>query len=403
MYTEVRNDSVTLHWDPPLQINGGKMNYEVWYNQLHKKVYTENYTDEVTYTLRNLESFTDYKIMVRAYTIGYSNKSNSVDVTTEIGTPGIIQQPGSMDSNSTRLSLLWQPPERKAGCIEYYELKIKTNTQTEDAAIITRVQGTRCSLKRSICQLGSGESNRTDKYEFSVRAVNVILSPHAHNYTEWNKLACEQKYTYYSNHGVPNTYNYHAYPSGVECELNGHGEPFIDWIKIDQFATILHGEWSKPLTHWCNYGPGNTEAIIFLTFVTCLGITSLLICTYKSLKKMKQIKNIKVVLPDALNDIVISEKLETFKDHGMFGGNDNLNELLGKAADDTLLPYSPHHRHIENNMHALDDSTSIGSAEENLDHEDGAEHDVDLLSLSDDYKTVRSLYKFIFLCFQRIP
>ncbi|EAT35350.1 AAEL012471-PA [Aedes aegypti] len=384
MLKDVRNDSVILHWDPPLQINGGKMNYEVWYNHQHKKIDPENYTDHVTYNLTGLEPFTNYKIIVRAYTIAYSNNSNSVDVTTEIGTPGIMQQPGSVDSNSTRLSIIWQPPEKKAGCMEYYELKIKTNTQTEESAIIMRVSGTRCTLKRTIC-LGSADSNRTDKYEFSVRAVNVILSPHAPNYTEWNRLACDQKYSYYLNHGVPNTYNYHSHPSGLECELNGHSVPFIDWMKIDQYATILHGEWSWPLTHWCNYGPSNTEAIIFLSFVTCLGIISLLICTYMSLKKMKQIKNIKVVLPDALNDIVASDKPDVFKE-----SNDSyVNGYSDKNAGDTLLSYSPSHRYVKNN---LDDSTSIGSNDENIDNDDGVvDGEVDLLSLSDDGKSQQYL------------
>lgn len=388
VYKDVRNDSVTLQWKPPLQINGGKMNYEVWYNHLHNKVYTENYTDDVTYTLRHLEPFTNYKIIVRAFTIGYSNNSNSVDVTTEIGIPGIMQQPGSVDLNDTRLSIVWQPPERKAGCIEYYELKIKTNTQNEDAAIITRVQGTRCRLKRSICQPSSKDSNRTDKYEFSVRAVNVILSPHAPNYTDWNKLHCDDKYSYYLGQGVPITYQYYAFSNAIECELNGHEVPFINWTKIDKFATILHGEWSKPLAHWCNYGSGNTQAIVFLTMVACSGIVGLTICTYKSLKKMKQIKNIKVVLPDALNDIVISDKSEAPKEHCSFNDHDN---FLGKVQDDSLVPFALNHRLTENNVHALDDTTSLGSTEENIDNEEGLANEGDLLSLSDDYKSQYNL------------
>ncbi|XP_055630613.1 cytokine receptor-like [Toxorhynchites rutilus septentrionalis] len=380
---EIRNDSITLQWKPPLHINGGKMNYEVWYNHLNTKVYIEDYTKAVTYTLTTLKPFTNYKIIVRAYTIGYSNTSNSVDVTTEIGVPGVIQQPGSVDLNDTRLAIQWSSPELKAGCIEYYELRIKT----KESDTITRVQSPFCRLKRSICQIGSTEFNRTDKYEFYVRAVNVILSPHAPNYTIWNKLHCGEKYSYYIEQGVPDSNQHYTYYNSIECERNGNEIPFINWNSIDKFATILHGEWSKPLSHWCNYGPENTPAIIFLTIIACSGIVSLSICTYVSLKKMKQIKNIKVVLPDALNDIVASDKSNVSRDFNSFHGHDNYDELLVKAQDDRSLSFALNHRHTGNNLPALDDATSLSSSQENLNDGDGIINDVDLLSLSDDYKS----------------
>lgn len=382
IYKDVRNDSVTLRWKPPLQINGGKMNYEVWYNDLHDKVYTDNYTEDGGHILRNLEPFKEYKIIVLAYTIGHSNASNSVTVKTEIGTPGVMQQPGSTDSNDTRLSIVWEPPKRKAGCIEYYELRIKTNKQTEDNAIITRVLRNQCHLKRSICHpVGSdADSSRIEKYEFSVRAVNVILSPHAPNYTMWNNLACDKKYSYYLSQGMPKQLN------RVECDVHGDDTPYIDWARVDRFATILHGEWSKPLAHWCNYGPENTKAIIFLTIIACSGILSLVICTYLSIKKMKQIKNIKVVLPDALNDIVASEKHDKSKENGSFSAHENFHDLLGKQ-DDTFIPFAIDHEHREEPIHGLDDTTSLSSTEDNIDNENIVANEADLLSLSDDYKS----------------
>ncbi|XP_058829691.1 cytokine receptor-like isoform X2 [Topomyia yanbarensis] len=386
IYKDIQNDSVTLHWKAPLQINGGKMNYEVWYNHLHTKVYTENYTHDVTYTLRQLEPFTSYKIIVRAYTIGFSNNSNSVDITTEIGKPGTMHQPGSVDLNDTRLSIVWQTPERKAGCIEYYELKIKTNVQNEDAATIIRVKGNRCRLTRSICQLGTVDSNRTDKYEFSVRAVNVILSPHAPNYTMWNKLHCSEKYSYYFDQGVSTSHNYHTYPSAVECEVHDQEVSFINWTRIDQYATIMHGEWSKPLAHWCNYGPEQSLFMIFFQVITASsGLVVVMACTCMIMKKMKRIKNIQVVLPDALKEIV-SENADITQKHCCFGDHEHYNESsdnepADNIRDDTLLPFATQHRYEENNLRVSEDTASLGSTEEMV------PNDIDLLTLSDDYKS----------------
>lgn len=390
VYSEVRNDSVTLHWKPPLHINGGKMNYEVWYNKSKIKVYTENYTSEQSYILRGLEPFMNYKIIVLAFTIGQSNASNSVDIKTEIGTPGVIQQPGSEDSSeSKQLSIVWQPPEPKAGCIEYYELRIKTNTQKDDSMAITRIQGTTCKLKRTICRLGSADSTQIDKYEFSVRAVNVILSPHAPNYTIWNKLSCDNKYNYYSDQIVPNTYQFSAGADDIECELGDNEIANIDWIKIDKFATLVHGEWSKPLAHWCNYGNENAKAIVFLTLIACSGILGLIICTYLSYRKMKQIKNIKVVLPDALNDIVTSEKIEAFKDNGSFYGLDNYSEFAEKIQDDSHVPFTE--GNDDKNFSRLDDTASLSSAEMHLNNGDMGANEADLLSLPEDLKSQYSL------------
>ncbi|XP_053689163.1 cytokine receptor-like isoform X2 [Sabethes cyaneus] len=384
-YKDIRNVSVTLHWKAPLQINGGKMNYEVWYNHLHTKVYTDNYTDDITYVLRDLEPFTNYKIIVRAYTIGYSNNSNSVDITTDIGTPGMIHQPGSVDLNDTRISIVWQIPERRAGCIEYYELKIKTNMQNEETATISRVQSTRCRLTRSICQISAIESNHTDKYEFSVRAVNVILSPHAPNYTIWNKLSCDEKYTYYSDQEVPATYHHDLYSGHVECELNDDEVSFINWTKIDPYATLLHSQWSKPLAHWCNYGPGASLIIIVVqTIVACCGILILIFFSIISMQKMKHIKNIKVVLPDALNDIIIPAKPDALKKNTL--RHENYSELLGKANNDNFSPFPFHHRKMEVPLRALEDSASLGSTEDNIDN-DEIVNNIDLLSLSDDCKS----------------
>lgn len=392
VFSEVRNDSVALHWKPPLHINGGKMNYEVWYNKSKIKVYTENYTSDQTYILRGLEPFMNYKIIVLAFTIGQSNASNSVDILTEIGTPGEIQQPGSEDSSDSKLSIVWQPPERRAGCLEYYELKVKTNTNSDDAAAITRIQGTRCQLKRSICQLAGADSHRVDKYEFSVRAVNVILSPHAPNYTVWNKLSCDKKYSYYSDQIVQTLNSYNTASDDIECELDDDEIANIDWTKIDKFATLLYGEWSRPLAHWCNnYGSENTKAIVFLTIIACSGIISLIICTYLSYKKMKQIKNIKVVLPDALNDIVISEKGDVCKENGSYYGHDNYGEFAGKIQDDSHVPFTNSNRHSEKNINMLDDTASLSSAEDHLDNGVIGANEADLLSLSDDFKSQYSL------------
>lgn len=384
---DIKNNSLTLQWKPPLQINGGTMNYEIWYNTHHNKIDVVDFTSNVTYVLDNLEPFTNYKIIVRAYTVAYSNNSNTLDVTTAIGTPGIIQQPGSRESNDSRVSIVWQAPKKPAGCLEYYEFKIKPNRQSGKEARITRLRGRECRLTRSICQLSTKDSDRdfvSTDFQFFVRAVNVILSGHTPHYDRWRELSCEARMSYYAESGLSNMqhlqyhHHHHREVDNIDCELDsGDIIPYINWTRIDPFATILPGEWSQPLAHWCNYRGGDTAPIVFLTALICFGVVCTIICSYLTTQKMRKIKNIKVVLPDALNDIVTSEKSNAAKEREAFNGHDNYNELLGKCPDDTFLPYGT-------DMH---DVESIGSVEETPDNEEEvhAAQD-DLMSLSDEYK-----------------
>lgn len=106
---------------------------------------------------------------------------------------------------------------------------------------------------------------------------------------------------------------------------------------------------------------------------------------------MKQIKNIKVVLPDALNDIVISEKIDACKENGSYYGHDNYSEFAGKIQDDSHVPFTGSGRNSEKNSNMLDDTASLSSTEDHLDNGVIGANEADLLSLSDDFKSQYSL------------
>lgn len=112
-----------------------------------------------------------------------------------------------------------------------------------------------------------------------------------------------------------------------------------------------------------------------------------LCCQYA---KMKHIKNIKVVLPDALNDIIIPSKTEISKDHSYLNRHENYGESLGKSHDDCYLPLPINQRKMDVQLGNLEDSASLGSMEEHIDNDEIA-NVIDLLYLSDDSKSENHL------------
>ena len=82
MYTEVTDTTIGLRWDAPECPNGPITHYIITYNGL-----TANTTNEsTTFTLTDLEPFTNYTINVAAVNgVGVGNASNDITVQTAEG------------------------------------------------------------------------------------------------------------------------------------------------------------------------------------------------------------------------------------------------------------------------------------------------------------------------------
>lgn len=174
-YRELTNNSVELMWDEPEQYNGVLAKYEIHYNY-GKRIVEANRSKQLLYKLDNLDAYTEYQIIVTGCTNGgneCSKSSNTLKITTKIGIPSEIHQAKAFKINNYYTSYTWSRPNKPAGPIHYYLVKLRLTSGDEFKEIIVPLNGTRCTLTKSYC---NGE---IDSFKMSVQGVNIVESAHA--------------------------------------------------------------------------------------------------------------------------------------------------------------------------------------------------------------------------------
>uniref|UniRef100_A0A182R1P4 Fibronectin type-III domain-containing protein n=1 Tax=Anopheles funestus TaxID=62324 RepID=A0A182R1P4_ANOFN len=310
---KITNKSITLHWEPPEHINGGKMSYEINYNEHPLKYNVEEPETEVMQTLENLDAFTEYNITVRALTIGFSNNSKPVRVRTLVGKPQAIGQPSTnSSSNGSKLIIGWKPPMKPSGCLEFYELRVKAK-QT----FTYQQRKTECQLREAICQ-----NRDSSKYEFLVRAVNVdIAGPNA---TAFEKLSCSDRWTEL-NKMWSDLKRFVAYAECGNYDTIADGPTEFTWLDSPPPNIVLHyGPWSEPLAHWCSMEIKNAVQPFML--IGIIMMCSVIVLGYSYIR-VKHVLQVKVIIPDGLNDITGN-------------GKPGFNSVLGPTA----IIFTEHHR-----------------------------------------------------------
>ncbi|XP_052895063.1 cytokine receptor [Anopheles moucheti] len=303
---KITNSSITLHWEPPEHINGGKMSYEISYNGHPLKYNVEELETEENQTLEHLDAFTEYNISVRALTIGFSNASAPVRVRTLVGNPQTIGQPSTNSSNGSKLTISWNPPMKPSGCVEFYELRVKAK-QT----VTYQQRKTECQLREAICQ-----NRDSSKYEFLVRAVNIdIAGP---NEDAFEKLSCNDRWAEL-NKMWSDLRRHVAY---ADC---GTYDAESTWLNAPPSNIRLHyGPWSEPLAHWCSME--NKNALHPFMLIGFIMMCSVIVLGYSYIR-VKHVLQVKVIIPDGLNDITGS-------------GKPGFNSVLGPTA----IIFTEHHR-----------------------------------------------------------
>lgn len=343
-FRDLTNTTVVLLWDEPEQYNGVLAKYEIHYN-FDKRIVEANRSKHLRYVLDNLDSFTDYEIVVWACTNGgnaCSKRSNSVKVTTAIGTPGEMHQAKTTDVSMTGYgSYTWTPPEKPSGPLDYYEVRLRLTLGNSHLEETVRINGTRCTLTKKYC---NGE---IDLFEISVRGVNVIQSAHAivrrdlaANYIELEN----SQLGYDSGEGTvlkrhsnaeiaedPSLQNRHfAKTNEKDLQKDDHGakpattetgavkpqplfpkvelvcEEQVDreldlFIKRDRFARHLKGNWSTAVASHCDHGSVGifNLLIVFLLILTIAFVYA----SFYAMKKIRKMKDIGVELPAGLENI----------------------------------------------------------------------------------------------------
>jgi uncharacterized membrane protein len=283
------------------------MYYEIWYNG--KKVRVENEDKGATsmvYELQNLTSFKEYRILVLACTVFCSGNSNELNETTKVGVPGVIAQPTHKEHDSD-LQINWAKPELLGGYIDYYELQIREAKSDKDFKIkIVQILSnyTSCSMMSSICE----PDVDSYKYEFLVRAVNIKPTPHAGFWglPHVNKFDEEGLKTKMQGDGYKSQKSNTVWQPDPQIPIKCVEESSEDWKHIlerNKFAEHLHGEWSKPLVHWCHYSVGGYKIFMLAFFAVSVTICVVFV-VFSMFRKYKRMKDITIILPAGLEDIM---------------------------------------------------------------------------------------------------
>lgn len=299
----IGNTSVELYWDPPEFANGVLLYYKVWANGKDHKVKGDDQPNKVeidsmhvtrmNYTLMNLIAYTEYDIAVEACTNACSMPSKT-KIKTTIGKPGNFSRQPTIDkysnmliNNYTSANIRWEEPTFKGGELDYYEFKTKFTARdgrTSEHIIKTRHKD--CFIEK----LCAGD---VMEYDFSVRAVNFVLTPHSkETQTKIEGSFEEQK-----------------------CEKD---DPFLleslRALKIaDPHGWHLSGPWSPAIGHSCHIS-GNSKQLTLLVILLMISvaIVMMVFCIYR---KIKDMKDILVQMPPGLEDLT-GDKMKKGKDLG---------------------------------------------------------------------------------------
>lgn len=341
----------------------------------------------MSYTLDGLNCYTEYKIYIRACTATCSKNSLAIIAKTKIGHPSKLDPPQTSYSNNRLIkSIEWSAPERPNGLNDFYELKVnikKDGVLSSNKSIILR--GRNCTPTFSLCV------NKSDLYEFSVRAINIVHLDHSLTHHRSRRQNSEIAHTYVDVdtvgvHDVDRDTNLSKRHSNAEIDMKSglnyipkqkreeevepqnhhrhHSHTFsrdtvlecveeITDFKNQNQNQYLYGEWSVPATHNCNY----VQTSILLVLIIVAIFTSFLFVgiLHFACKKFKKMKDIDFELPPGLEDL----------------GDDK----AGKSFDDNLTkiekPSSMGNHHIVNDeqeeslLRSRKESSSNNSVENN--------------------------------------
>jgi Fibronectin type III domain len=295
----IGNTSVELYWDPPQFSNGVLLFYKVWANGKDHKVSDRDDTVEIdnghitrmNYTLKGLMAYTDYDIAVEACTKECSTPMKT-KIKTTVGLPGDFRRQPKIQTfrnnlmNKTTGNLEWEEPVFRGGELDYYEFK-RTLKQS-DGSLKDHIVKTR----KMKCYVDNLCASNTIMEEFSVRAVNFVLTPHS-------KVSRPE---------------IRGSDDDQSCDKDDY--ELLNSLKAlklaDPHSWYLPGPWSPPVSHSCSPQHATTLQV-FMLMATMVASLLIIGMVYFSYKKIKDMKDILVQMPPGLEDLT-GDKLKKAKD-----------------------------------------------------------------------------------------
>ncbi|XP_050425934.1 cytokine receptor-like isoform X2 [Adelges cooleyi] len=228
--TNVTNKSINLQWSAPKNMNGVLRYYQVNYYYENVEAFALPDSMELPYEmqqmypqrpvtvtdrkcrLENLDSYRYYKISIMACTTVCSEHSKPIQVQTDIGVPGKVDQPTPQFINDTRVNVKWPKPIKPAGPVDFYQLYVihqsglnlqknggvsKSLAQTQESSndLYHNCYSNECEMTIPNCK--NDENNGQHTFSFMVRAVNRNPhDPHHPFYGQWSSpgsIGCVMK------------------------------------------------------------------------------------------------------------------------------------------------------------------------------------------------------------------
>ncbi|XP_058130396.1 protein sidekick-2-like [Anopheles ziemanni] len=177
---EITSTTIRISWLEPEKRNGVIHGYRVYYvyqNQtlLHLPILKNDAAQNAVfyYTLTNLKPFTDYRIIVTAFTLKYDGEPSEVSLRTDVGGPSPPRVQNLTCHSLDTLFFSWRIPRVYHASIDFYIVNYR-NLEYDDSHEI------RISANASIVETSMIIPNLTTNsaYEVKVRAATVsIVNP----------------------------------------------------------------------------------------------------------------------------------------------------------------------------------------------------------------------------------
>ncbi|XP_061395881.1 cytokine receptor-like [Musca vetustissima] len=298
--THEEGSSAVLTWLSPEHHNGKLTKYRIEYNnenhiidcQLDSSICSKK---EMTFTLENLSSFTNYKVYIVAYTnAAPSEHSNDINVKTLVGIPS---NPSHITETANILQ--WSKPEVPSGRVEFYQVAIMVwHKDVIQRQYISNVANTTCKFNLPVCR------DADQRFTLQVRAVNVALRE-----SEIDQYIFAAKNSMDSDYELSQDNGYFGDNEDLRCEDGGMSEEKERMIRkySDQEKYVLYKSvWEKgPVTNCSDTKLSRITMLALLVVVSSLGV---LAAFYVARNKYQKMANISCALPPGLEAMAYPTK-----------------------------------------------------------------------------------------------
>lgn len=287
----ISDNSISLLWQRPREINGPSLTYQLWCND--KMIQIDNnqtLNESYQFTIEGLKAYSNYTITVVACTRNCSRPSGSLHLRTKIGRPGKMNQILLRSFDNGTIYLKWEEPSFLGGLLDYYLLNI---TYDNYDSKFFRINGRRkdCVISAFTC----------DNYVyFSMLSVNIDLSEE--NDGDLNEIFTPSSDTndclstvHEQHKGLNHYYGSLSEPASYMCQFN-YGS-IINIISRSSVAMII--------------------TVVFLMSVLAL-IAYVLLKIYH---KIQEMKDIHIVWPQGIESSS-PEKPERYNPNSIYNSND---------------------------------------------------------------------------------